>query len=429
MQFYKYPEQSAWKDLCKRNLFAEKKLDESVRQILQKVKKEGDRALFYYTEKFDNLIIDSLTVGKNEIEEAEKQVPPDLKKALHIAKENIRKFHAAQAKPVLELETAAGVKCSQKNVPIEKVGLYIPGGTAPLFSSVLMLAEPAKIAGCKEISLCTPPQKNGKIHPAILYAAKICGINNIIKAGGAQAIAAMAYGTESVPKTYKIFGPGNQFVTKAKEIVQTEGIAIDMPAGPSELLVIADTDAVPEFAAADLLSQAEHGADSQVILLSPDEKIIEQTLRELEKQLAALPRKQIAEKALENSRAILLNDMDECFAFSNYYAPEHLIIASENANKYTDKLINAGCVFVGNYSTESFGDYSGGTNHTLPTNAYAKNYSGVSLDSFFKKITFLEVQPEGINQIGTATEIMAEAEDLFAHKNAVSIRKKSLKKD
>ncbi len=351
--------------------------------------------------------------------------PEDLKKAIELARKNIEIFHSAQREEINIVETTPGVQCWRKSVPIEKVGLYIPGGTAPLFSTILMLGVPAKIAGCKEIVLCTPPDSAGNIHPAILYTADLVGITQIFKVGGAQAIAAMTYGTATIPSVNKIFGPGNQFVTKAKELVQQDGVAIDMPAGPSEVLVIADETSKPAFIAADLLSQAEHGTDSQVILLSDNMTIIEQTLVELNKQLEQLPRKAIAAEALKFSRAILLDQMEDCVNLSNLYAPEHLIIASESAEIIAREVTNAGSVFLGNYSCESAGDYASGTNHTLPTNGYARNYSGVSLDSFVKKITFQKLSKQGLENIGPAIEVMAEAEELMAHKNAVSIRLKN----
>jgi histidinol dehydrogenase len=354
-------------------------------------------------------------------------VSEELKLAIQSAKQNIEKFHISQKEDPEVIETSEGVQCWRKSVAIEKVGLYIPGGSAPLFSTILMLGIPALLAGCREIILCTPPNKDGEINPAILYTAKLVGITKIFKIGGAQAIAAMAYGTKSVTQVYKIFGPGNQFVTKAKELIQQDGVAIDMPAGPSEVLVIADSTCVPKFVAADLLSQAEHGADSQVILVSNDSIIIDKTNEELSAQLNRLPRKEIAQKALENSKSILCSSIEECLELSNYYAPEHLIIASNNADVYTNKVVNAGSVFLGNYSCESAGDYASGTNHTLPTNGYARNYSGVSLDSFVRKITFQKLSKEGIKNIGPAIELMAEAEELFAHKNAVTMRLNSLK--
>jgi histidinol dehydrogenase len=426
MEVYKNPNKTAWRALTERPKMEKKELSKLVCTILDNVKKNKDQALLQYGKKFDNVILEQLRVSDLEVAKDRSLVSNQLKSAIEIAKQNIEKFHASQRVEEQLIETTKGVQCWRKCVGIEKVGLYIPGGTAPLFSSILMLGIPAKLAGVREIVLCTPPNQDGAINPAILYTAHLIGINKIYKVGGAQAIAAMAYGTETIPQVYKIFGPGNQFVTKAKEIVQQDGIAIDMPAGPSEVLVIADETSNPAFIAADLLSQAEHGIDSQVILLSNSESIINQSLTEIEKQLAKLPRKEIAMQALKNSKSILLNNIDDCLEFSNLYAPEHLIIASENASYYSDKIMNAGSVFLGNYSCESAGDYASGTNHTLPTNGFAKSYSGVSLDSFQKKITFQKISKEGLKNIGQAIEIMAEAEELFGHKNAVSIRLKNI---
>ncbi|HEX5743051.1 MAG TPA: histidinol dehydrogenase [Flavobacteriaceae bacterium] len=426
MEVYKNPNKTAWRALTDRPKMEKKELSKLVCTILDNVKKNKDQALLQYGKKFDNVILEQLRVSDLEVAKDRSLVSNQLKSAIEIAKQNIEKFHASQRVEEQLIETTKGVQCWRKCVGIEKVGLYIPGGTAPLFSSILMLGIPAKLAGVREIVLCTPPNQDGAINPAILYTAHLIGINKIYKVGGAQAIAAMAYGTETIPQVYKIFGPGNQFVTKAKEIVQQDGIAIDMPAGPSEVLVIADETSNPAFIAADLLSQAEHGIDSQVILLSNSESIINQSLTEIEKQLAKLPRKEIAMQALKNSKSILLNNIDDCLEFSNLYAPEHLIIASENASYYSDKIMNAGSVFLGNYSCESAGDYASGTNHTLPTNGFAKSYSGVSLDSFQKKITFQKISKEGLKNIGQAIEIMAEAEELFGHKNAVSIRLKNI---
>ena len=424
MKVFKYPTQQEWLKIAKRPEIEKNTLDSLVKDILTEVKSNGDDALKAYAQKFDGVSLNTLAVSTTEITAANDLVSDELKAAIKIAQQNIEKFHASQINEEAVVETSTGVNCWRKSVGIDKVGLYIPGGSAPLFSTILMLGIPAQLAGCKEIILCTPPNKEGKINPAILYTANLVGITNIYKAGGAQAIAAMAYGTESIPNVYKIFGPGNQFVTKAKELVQLDGLAIDMPAGPSEVLVIADETGNPSYIAADLLSQAEHGADSQVILLSDNEAIITATNIELEKQLAQLPRKEIATKALENSAAVLLKDINECIELSNYYAPEHLILASEKAMNFTDKIINAGSVFIGNYSCESAGDYASGTNHTLPTNGYARNYSGVSIDSFVRKITFQQLSKEGINNIGPAIELMAESEELFAHKNSVTLRLK-----
>lgn len=426
MNVIKNPAKQQWTDLIQRPKIAKEQLTDLIYNILNEVKAKGDEALFRFSEQFDHVKLKQLFVTDTEILESKTLVSNKLKAAIAIAKQNIEKFHASQKTEEVVIETTKGVQCWRKSVGVEKVGLYIPGGTAPLFSTILMLGIPAKLAGCAEIILCTPPNKNGTIHPAILYTANLIGISKIVKVGGAQAIAAMAFGTETIPQVYKIFGPGNQFVTKAKELIQQEGVAIDMPAGPSEVLIIADETANPAFIAADLLSQAEHGEDSQVILLSDNESIIDLSLKELEKQLVCLPRKEIAKQALKNSKFILLNTLDECVDFSNVYAPEHLIIASENASNYTDKIINAGSVFLGNYSCESAGDYASGTNHTLPTNGFAKNYSGVSLESFQKKITFQQLSKEGLKNIGQAIEIMAETEELFAHKNAVSIRLKNI---
>ncbi len=427
MKIYNYPKKENWQDLTKRPIFEQASLDELVQNVLEDVKKNKDEALFRYTKKFDGVQLNQMAVTNSEINQAIETVSEDLKNAIQKAKSNIEKFHASQRVETTKIETTKGVECWRKNVGIEKVGLYIPGGTAPLFSTILMLGVPAKLASCKEVILCTPPDKNGAINPAVLYAAQLVGVSQIFKVGGAQAIAGMAYGTETIPQVYKIFGPGNQYVTKAKELVQQSGIAIDMPAGPSEVLVIADATSQPDFVAADLLSQAEHGVDSQVVLLSDNELIINKVIVELNKQIAQLPRKEIAQKALKNSFAVLLSDLNECINFSNKYAPEHLIIASDKADDYIAKIINAGSVFLGNYSCESVGDYASGTNHTLPTNGFAKCYSGVSLDSFVKKITFQKLSPKGIQNIGKTIELMAAAEDLFAHKNAVTIRLKSLK--
>ena len=426
MKRYNFPQEEQYSEICSRPSFEQVELQTSVKGILESVKIDGDKALYNYTEKFDGAQLDDLRVSESEILQAEKAVNEKLKCAIEEAKRNIEKFHLSQIEEVKPVETTEGVLCWRKSVGIEKVGLYIPGGSAPLFSTILMLGIPAVQAGCREIILCTPPGINSEINPAILYAAKLVGITQIFKIGGAQGIAAMAYGTESVPKVYKIFGPGNQFVTKAKELVQQEGVAIDMPAGPSEVLVIADSTCNPAFVASDLLSQAEHGPDSQVVLVSNDEDVLIETEKEINIQLNLLPRKEIAGKALENSKSILCSSEEECINLSNFYAPEHLIIASENSDIYLDKIVNAGSVFLGNYSCESAGDYASGTNHTLPTNGYARNYSGVSYDSFVRKITFQKLTAKGIQKIGPAIEIMAEAEELFAHKNAVTLRLKSL---
>ncbi len=426
MKTYIKPNKEQWTELTQRPVINQEQLTQAVSSIITDVKQNGDNALIKYASLFDGVELSSLTVSKVEIENAKEQVSTELKEAIQQAYNNIFTFHKAQQVTEEVVETTPGVKCWRKSVAIEKVGLYIPGGSAPLFSTILMLGIPAQIAGCKEMVLCTPPNKNQEINPAILYTADLVGITKIYKAGGAQAVAAMAYGTETIPQVYKIFGPGNQYVTKAKELVQQAGVAIDMPAGPSEVLVIADNTCNPSFVAADLLSQAEHGADSQVILLSDNEKVVEDCLAEINQQVEALPRKETALKALNNSKAIVLNSIDECVELSNSYAPEHLIIASENFNQIVNTITNAGSVFLGNYSCESAGDYASGTNHTLPTNGFAKNYSGVSLDSFVKKITYQELSKEGINNIGKAIEIMAEAEELMAHKNAVTVRINSL---
>lgn len=423
------PEKERWDELCRRPVIARNDLENIVRGIIDNVKSEADKAVYYYSGKFDGVIPESLKIISNEIQESAIHVPQELKNAIKVSKENIGSFHSAQLLSEPVVETIKGVRCWRKSVAIEKVGLYVPGGSAPLFSTLLMLGVPAKLAGCKEIIVCTPPGKDGRVSPVILYTARLIGITEIFKVGGAQAIAAMAYGTESIPKVYKIFGPGNQYVTKAKELVQQDGVAIDMPAGPSEVLVIADYQANPEFIAADLLSQAEHGPDSQVIMLSNDQGLLERVKFEVDKQIKFLPRKNIALKALENSKLILLATIDDCIEFSNLYAPEHLIINTSDANSIAQNIRNAGSVFLGNFSCESAGDYASGTNHTLPTNGFAKNYSGISTESFLKKITYQEISAEGIKKLGPTIELMAEAELLAGHKNAVSIRLKSLKND
>jgi len=429
MKTYKNPNQKKWAELIKRPAINQLQLSKTVEEIIQDVSDNGDEALFKYTQRFDGVTLSKLEVREKEIENSIAQTPQSLKAAINIAYNNIKAFHMAQQRSEATVETMPGVRCWRKSVAIEKVGLYIPGGTAPLFSTILMLGIPAQIAGCKEIVLCTPPNKNKTIDPVILYTAKLVGITKIYTVGGAQAIAAMACGTESIPQVYKIFGPGNQYVTNAKECVQQRGVAIDMPAGPSELLVIADDTCNPAFVASDLLSQAEHGTDSQVVLLSDSEKIIEACLREVVQQTEQLERKKTAIEALKNSKAISLESMQQCIEFSNRYAPEHLIIASEEANELAEEVVNAGSVFLGNYSCESAGDYASGTNHTLPTNGYAKNYSGVSLDSFVKKITYQEINKQGIQNLGKTIEIMAEAEKLTAHKNAVTLRLKDIEND
>jgi histidinol dehydrogenase len=427
MEVFKNVKRESWKALIERPTIDKENLSQAVLAILNNVELNGDEALKMYSKRFDNVELEGFIVSKSEIEAAKQLVSKELKQAINVAKQNIETFHKAQFVEESVIETTKGVQCWRKAVGIEKVGLYIPGGSAPLFSTVLMLGIPAMLANCKKVVICTPCNEKGEINPAIIYTANLIGISKIYKIGGAQAIAAMAYGTETVPKVYKVFGPGNQYVTKAKELVQQTGVAIDMPAGPSEVLIIADKTGNPAYIAADLLSQAEHGADSQVILLSDNETIINQTLEELNKQVVKLPRAETAKKSILNSKAILLNNMEDCLAFSNLYAPEHLIIASDYASDYIDEIVNAGSVFLGNYSCESAGDYASGTNHTLPTNGFARNYSGVSLESFQKKITFQKLSKEGILGIGPAIEIMAEAEELFAHKNAVTLRLKDLK--
>jgi histidinol dehydrogenase len=421
-----YPEKENWETLCKRPGIDKTNLEEVVKNILSDVKSEKDKAVHFYSEKFDGVPPGNLKLELTEINGSEEKVPEDLKKAINIAKTNIENFHSAQLLDEPVIETFKGVKCWRKNVAIEKVGLYIPGGSAPLFSTVLMLGIPAKLAGCKEIIICTPAGKDGKINPLILYTAKLIGITNIYKIGGAQAIAAMAYGTESVPRVYKIFGPGNQFVTRAKEMVQQDGVAIDMPAGPSEVLVIADRTGNAEFIASDLLSQAEHGSDSQVIMLTDNQELIDNVKKAVENQLKILPRNAIASKALDNSKLVLLNSINDCMDFSNIYAPEHLIINTSDTYGLANRVRNAGSVFLGAFSCESAGDYASGTNHTLPTNGFARSYSGVSADSFLKKISFQEISGEGIRNLGPVIELMAEAENLKGHKNAVSVRLNSL---
>ena len=426
MNVIKYPKKEDWVEILKRPSLGDDMVNQAVLEVLDDVKKNGDAAVSKYTEKFDKVALQNFSVSEAEFNEADELVDSTFKKAIQTAKHNIEKFHSAQKLSRKVVETTPGVFCWQKSVPIEKVGLYIPGGSAPLFSTVLMLGIPAKLAGCHEIILCSPPNKEGKIHPAILYTAKLIGLTRIYKIGGIQSIAAMAFGTQSVPKVAKIFGPGNLYVTAAKQIVGMHGVAIDMPAGPSEVAIMADQTSVPSFIAADLLSQAEHGADSQVILFTCKEEILDAINKELDSQLETLPRKEIAKKALENSRAIVLKSVDEMLEITNEYAPEHLIIAMENAPDVADKIINAGSVFIGNYSPESAGDYASGTNHALPTAGYAKGYSGVNLDSFMKKITFQQLSKYGLFNIGPTIEIMAEAEQLVAHKNAASIRLKAI---
>ena len=421
------PDRTQWTEILKRPVMNTENLFDTVRGVIDRVKAEGDRAVLEYEEKFDKVRLSSLAVSDEEQREAERLVSEELKAAIRLAKQNIETFHAAQRFEGKKVQTRPGVTCWQKAVAIEKVGLYIPGGPAPLFSTVLMLAVPAKIAGCKEIVLCTPPDKGtGKVHPAVLYAAKVAGVNRIFKAGGIQAIAAMAYGTESVPKVYKIFGPGNQYVTAAKQLVSLRDVAIDMPAGPSEVEVLADETANPVFVAADLLSQAEHGVDSQAMLITTSEALRQAVKAEVERQLALLPRKEIAEKSLANSKLIVVGSMEEALELTNAYAPEHLILEVKDYLSVAEQITNAGSVFLGSLTPESAGDYASGTNHTLPTNGYAKAYSGVSLDSFIRKITFQEIEREGIQAIGPAIEVMAANEHLDAHKNAVSVRLQAL---
>lgn len=421
------PERSAWKEMLKRPTLNTDILRNTVSEVLNRIRMEGDKAVVEYEEKFDKVRLSSLAVTEKEFAEAEKEVSIELKAAIILAYNNIRTFHSSQKFEGKKVTTLPGVTCWQKAVAIEKVGLYIPGGTAPLFSTVLMLATPAQIAGCKEIVLCTPPDRTGKIHPAILYAAKIAGVSRVFKAGGVQAIGAMAYGTESVPKVYKIFGPGNQYVTAAKQQVSLRDVAIDMPAGPSEVAVLADETANPAFVAADLLSQAEHGTDSQAILITTSQDLLQSVTEEVDRQLPSLFRKNIAEKSLANSKLILVKTIDEAIEMVNEYAPEHLIIETKDYVNVAEKIVNAGSVFLGAYSPESAGDYASGTNHTLPTNGYAKAYSGVSVDSFIRKITYQEVTAEGIATIGPAIEVLAANEYLDAHKNAVSVRLETLK--
>lgn len=426
MEVIKYPSKADWPSLVKRPALDVTTLFDTVRAVLNEVRSEGDAAVKRYEEKFDKVTLSGLQVSEEEIKEARELVSEDLKQAIRTAKANIEKFHASQRFTGQKVETTSGVTCWQKAVAIEKVGLYIPGGTAPLFSTVLMLAVPAHIAGCKEIVLCTPPNREGKVHPAILFAAETAGVSKIFKAGGIQAIAAMAYGTESVPKVYKIFGPGNQYVTAAKQLVSLKDVAIDMPAGPSEVEVIADGTANPDFIAADFLSQAEHGADSQAMLVTSAESIVSPVVDAIQQQLSELSRKDITAKALEHSRIIVLKDEQEVIAFTNMYAPEHLIIQTENYAHIAEQIENAGSVFMGPYTPESAGDYASGTNHTLPTNGYAKAYSGVNLDSFIKKITFQEITAEGIKNLGGTIQTMAGNEQLDAHRNAVTIRLKTI---
>lgn len=422
MKIFKHPQPCEWADIAERPHMDVSSLGATVSAVLQDVKTRGDEAVKEYEEKFDHARLTDLAVSQDEMDEAERLVSAELKEALILAHANIERFHAAQEFQSIKVETAPGVTCWQKSVPIEKVGLYIPGGTAPLFSTVLMLATPAKLAGCEEIVLCTPPNKGGKVHPAILVAARIAGVSKIFKAGGAQAIGAMAYGTQSVPKVYKIFGPGNQYVMAAKQQVSLHDVAIDMPAGPSEVCVIADAHADAKLAAADLLSQAEHGIDSQVLLICTEERKMEEIREQVERQLEALPRRDIAAQSLANSRLVLVNDTREAMALSNAYAPEHLILATDDYEQLAELVVNAGSVFLGKYACESAGDYASGTNHTLPTHGYATAYSGVNLDSYHRKVTFQHLSRKGVESIGKAVVTMAENEQLEAHANAMRLR-------
>lgn len=426
MKIISIPKRKDWPKLTERPALEKAGPDNLVASVFASIKKDGDKAVRKYGSLFDKVNVKSVAVSAETIFNASRGVSKELKEAMQVAKRNIENFHTSQKEFSAVIETMDGVKCWRESRCIEKVGIYIPGGTAPLFSTVFMLGIPAKIAGCKEIILCTPPNKKGEIDPVILYAAGLVGITSVFSVGGIQAIAALTYGTKLIPKVDKIFGPGNQYVTAAKRMAQHVGVAIDLPAGPSEVLIIADKTCNPAFVAADLLSQAEHGVDSQVILLSDTKKVIRQTMAELKQQLKALPRRSIAKKALKNSKAIRLRSIHACIEFSNGYAPEHLILAMDTAKNFVAKVMNAGSVFLGNFSCESAGDYASGTNHTLPTNGYARSYSGVSLDSFIKKITFQELTKEGIKNIGPSIELMAEAEHLFAHKNAVSLRLKNV---
>lgn len=427
MQIIKYPGRNEWAQLVERPHLDISQLNGVVSSVLDDIRQRGDEAVKHYEQKFDKVELSSLAVTEAEMTEAEAMVSDELKAAIALAHHNIKAFHESQKFVSQKIEPQPGVVCWQKSVAIQRVGLYIPGGTAPLFSTVLMLATPAKIAGCEEIVLCTPPNREGKVHPAILVAARIAGVSKIFKAGGVQAIGAMAYGTESIPKTYKIFGPGNQYVMAAKQQVSLHDVAIDMPAGPSEVCVIADKTANAAFIAADLLSQAEHGIDSQVFLITTSEEVIDKVMVEVDKQLNELPRKEIAAKALDNSKMVLVKDISEAIDLSNTYAPEHLIIQTDNYNEVAERIVNAGSVFLGKYACESAGDYASGTNHTLPTHGYATAYSGVNLDSYCRKITFQHLSAEGVSNIGPAVEAMAAAESLDAHKNAMTIRLKEIK--
>lgn len=428
MRIISNPKKEAWSQLLERPTQSVEDIEATVNEIFSEIRKKGDVAISKYTEIFDGVALDQMEITPNEIKSAVEAVPEDLKSAIQLAKRNIEQFHKAQKSEPVQVETVAGVNCWLEKRPIEKVGLYIPGGSAPLFSTILMLAIPAQIAGCKEIVLCTPPNKDGSIAPAILYTAQLCGVTRIFKAGGIQAIGALTFGTGTIPKVYKIFGPGNQFVTVAKQLATKFGVAIDMPAGPSELMIFADETAVPSFLASDLLSQAEHGADSQVILVSTSKNVLEETKKCIKVQAEVLSRKYIVNQSIKNSKLILIETESMALELINEYAPEHLIIVSKNESFFIDNLKNSGSVFLGNYTPESAGDYASGTNHTLPTNGYAKQYSGVNLDSFSKSMTFQKISPEGLKAIGNAVELMAEAEGLQAHKNAITLRLDYLKK-
>ena len=420
------PPKESWSEILKRPILDSDAIEDTVNEIFNEVKSKGDSAIIRYTNLFDDVQLKNITIAENEIKEANKLISKELKAAIKLSKSNIEKFHKAQKSKSIRVETSNGVDCWQEKRPIQKVGLYIPGGTAPLFSTILMLAVPASLAGCSEIILCSPPNKEGKIHPAILFTAHLCGVTTIFKVGGIQAIAGLTFGTQTIPKVYKIFGPGNQFVTTAKQLATKFGVAIDMPAGPSELLIVADDTADPSFVASDLLSQAEHGTDSQVLLVSTSKKLIDLVENEISIQIKELPRKEIAKKAIGNSKLIYVDKDTIALDLINEYGPEHFIICVSDENFYVDGIINAGSVFIGNYTPESAGDYASGTNHTLPTNGYTKQYSGVNLDSFMKSMTFQKISEEGIKNIGNAIELMAEAEGLHAHKNAVSLRLRSL---
>ena len=429
MRTIQYPPEAIWDEITRRPQMDNATLSATVKSVLDDVRLHGDEAVKRYEERFDHVSLDTLAVSEAEMDEAERLVSTELRESLQLAHDNIHRFHAAQQFEEITCTTKPGVRCWQKSVAIERVGLYIPGGTAPLFSTVLMLATPAKIAGCREIVLCTPPNREGKVHPAILMAARIAGVSRIFKAGGVQAIGAMAYGTESIPKVYKIFGPGNQYVMAAKQEVSLHDVAIDMPAGPSEVCVVADDSSRPDFVAADLLSQAEHGPDSQSVLITTSQRLIEEVKTELASQLAALPRRAIAEQSLANSLMILVHDTDEAIRLSNVYAPEHLILCTADYERLSLRVVNAGSVFLGNYACESAGDYASGTNHTLPTHGYALAYNGVNLDSFCRKITFQHLTAEGARQIGHAVEVMAEHEQLMGHKNAMTLRMNEVTKN